>query len=111
VEMVSGAWQSADDLFAGDRRLKIADDVLSRRIVDETLILRLEGEAYFSLDGVGSRIWDLLNQGTSLARVLEVLSDQYEVDASRLKADVRVVLRNLLGSGLIVLVEESTPAT
>jgi hypothetical protein len=111
VEMVSGAKQSADDSMLDGRRLRIADDVLSRRFIDETLILRLEGEVYFSLDGVGSSIWDLLDQGTSLARVVEVLSEQYEVATSQLEADVRSVLLDLLEIGLIVLVDESSPAT
>jgi hypothetical protein len=109
VEMVGGARQSADGLVGGGRRLRISDDVLSRRVVDETLILRLEGEEYFTLEGVGNRIWDLLGQGTSLARMVAALSDQYEVDASQLEADVRAVLHHLLGSGLIVFIDESTP--
>jgi hypothetical protein len=111
VEMVSGARQSVDDLLGGGRPLRIADDVLSRRIVDETLILRLEDEMYFSLEGVGSQIWGLLGQGASLDHIVEVLADRYEVDPSRLEADVRAVLANLLQSGLIELDEESIPPT
>jgi hypothetical protein len=100
----AGATRSS---FENGRRLMIAEDVRSRRIADETVILHLETEQYFGLSGVGSRLWELLEHGTDVDRAIDMLADEYEVEASLVRADVHALLRNLMGSELVVAAPET----
>jgi hypothetical protein len=43
--------------------ISISKDVLTQELQDETVLLDLDSENYFGLDSVGTRIWQLLNEG------------------------------------------------
>ena len=92
--------------FEDGRRWTIAEDVRSRRIAGETVILRLDTEQYFGLSGVGSRLWALLGPGTGVDRAVEVLVGDYEVDPALVRADVYALLGHLLESELVVVTPE-----
>lgn len=103
VEQGTAGAGAAEPSFEDGQRLTVADDVLSRRIGDETVILRLDTEEYFGLNGVGTRLWDLLDEGTTFDRAVTLLAADYQVDPDLLQADVRVVLGDLMESGLVVI--------
>jgi hypothetical protein len=92
--------------FEHERQWVIAPDVRSRRIGDETVILDLGTEQYFGLSGVGSRLWDLLGQGTDISGAVDRLAAEYEVDAALVRTDVEDLLRSLIGSELVVAAPE-----
>ena len=74
---------------------------------DETVILDLGSEQYFSLDQVGTQVWQLLKSGLSEAEVVETLLAEYEVDVATLSRDVSQLMTSLADAGLISLVESS----
>ena len=83
--------------------LTVSKDVLFQEVSGETVLLDLASEQYFGLDEVGTRVWQLLNEGQSLDAMLEVLLGEYEVERERLEADVRALLESLIEAGLVQL--------
>jgi hypothetical protein len=81
----------------------ISEEVLSQEVNGETVLLDLEGESYFGLNEVGTRIWQLLNERLNVGLVLDALDDEYDVGREQLETDVEELLESLLGSGLIKL--------
>jgi hypothetical protein len=81
----------------------IPDHVLSRHAGDQTVLLSMESERYFALEGAGPRIWELLcEQGSASATdLVEVLADEFDVERSVLESDVLGILESLRGHGLI----------
>ena len=79
----------------------VSKDVLFQEVSGETVLLDLASEQYFGLDEVGTRVWQLLNEGQSLDAMLEVLLGEYEVERERLVADVRALLASLIEKGLV----------
>jgi hypothetical protein len=106
VEKMNEGGNAPRSSFEHDRRLMIATDVRSRRIADETVILRLDTEQYFGLNGVGSRLWELLGHGTDVDRAVSMLADEYEVEPALVRTDVLALLSNLMGSELVVAAPE-----
>ena len=53
--------------FQTTDRFSISDEVLSQEVNGETLLLDLEGESYFGLNEVGTRIWQLLQAAPTVA--------------------------------------------
>jgi hypothetical protein len=102
VEKVHEGDSAPRSSFEHDRRLMIATDIRSRRIADETVILRLDTEQYFGLSGVGSRLWELLGNGTDVDHAVDMLADEYEVDPALVRTDVLALLSSLMGSELVV---------
>jgi hypothetical protein len=81
----------------------ISEEVLSQEVNGETVLLDLDGESYFGLNEVGTRIWQLLNERLNVGLVLDALDDEYDVGREQLETDVEELLESLLGSGLIKL--------
>ena len=89
------------------RTAAISDKAITQEVGGETVILDLGSEQYFSLDQVGTQVWQLLKSGLSEAEVVETLLAEYEVDVATLSRDVCQLMTSLADAGLISLVESS----
>ena len=82
-------------------RFSISDEVLSQEVNGETVLLDLDGESYFGLNEVGTRIWQLITAEQTVAEVLSILSDEYDASAEQLDNDVSELLAKLADAGLV----------
>jgi hypothetical protein len=85
------------------KRISIAPDVLAREVGGETVILDLKTERYLSLDEIGTRMWNLLLESGSVDSVYKTLSEEFDVDASRLETDLRELIDKLIQHGLVTV--------
>jgi hypothetical protein len=58
----------------------------------------------FGLDSVGTRIWQLLNEGQDEVAIVNTLLDEYEVEREVLEKDISGLLNRLNEAGLIKIV-------
>ena len=79
----------------------ISDEVLSQEVNGETVLLDLEGESYFGLNEVGTRIWQLLQSKQTVGETMTTLSEEYDVGQKQLETDVSELLDKLSDAGLI----------
>ncbi len=86
-----------------NRKIRIIPDVLSREVSGETVLLNLENECYFGLNEVGTRIWQLLQEGGEgdTQAIYNVLLGEYDVDGNTLARDMEQILDEMLAAGLI----------
>lgn len=90
--------------FQPSDRFNISDEVLSQEVNGETVLLDLDGESYFGLNEVGTRIWQLITAEQTVAEVLSILSDEYDASAEQLDNDVSELLAKLADAGLVTRV-------
>lgn len=70
--------------------------------VDGTVVMMsLEQGMYFGLEGVGPRIWALLDQPRSVREVCDALTDEFAIDADACQREVLAFLDELCASQLI----------
>lgn len=79
-------------------------DMLSAEIGGEAVMMSIEKGAYFGLNPVATRIWDLIEQPRSLAELVAAVFDEYDVDAMQCEADVREFSADMLERGLAQVV-------
>jgi hypothetical protein len=91
-------------------RWVVNDSVVSAELDDEAVLLDVESGIYFGLVGIGTQIWQLLEQGVSEVEMTRLLLEEYEVEEPRLRADVANFLAGLERQGLI-RVEGDTDAS
>ncbi|MGV7235085.1 MAG: PqqD family protein [Nitrosomonadaceae bacterium] len=89
------------------QKITISTEALSQEVNGETVILDLKGESYFGLDEVGTRIWQLLQENSSLQNIHETLLQEYEVDSEQLEKDIKLLLDELLNVGLVSLEKQA----
>ncbi|HNX81368.1 MAG TPA: PqqD family protein [Candidatus Omnitrophota bacterium] len=77
-------------------------EIIADRIVEnEAVILNLDNGMYYSLNGIGTRIWQLLDEGKTETAILEVLLREYSARPETLKSDVEKLIGDLLAEKLI----------
>ncbi len=84
--------------------MKIArsDGVLSRVLDGEAVLLDTDGGAYFGLNAVGTRVWELIGKaGTTDAALLDALLAEFDVARDVLAKDLADLLAGLQKRGLI----------
>ena len=89
--------------FLTTDRFNISKEVLSQEVNGETVLLDLEGETYFGLNDVGTRIWQLLQAEQTVDETLSALSEEYDVGREQLETDVDELLGKLTEAGLVSL--------
>jgi hypothetical protein len=86
-------------------KIKILEDVLTTQVDDEMVLLNLTNGKYFSLDDVGTRMWQLLTEHEDLKIVHQALLKEYKVDSLQLEQDLLELMDKLAANGLLQIVE------
>lgn len=83
-------------------RVVAARDQVSSDLGGEVAILHLGAGAYYGLDGVGARIWGLIQaEPRTVGEIRDVLVGEYEVEPDRCESDLLALLQRLADQGLV----------
>jgi hypothetical protein len=80
---------------------EIPENVLSQELNGEVVLLNMDNESYYSLNSVGSRIWQLLSQKMNIESITQELLKIYKVDESTLCQDVAMLIHELCENELL----------
>lgn len=81
-------------------------DVAAKVIDGEAIIMNLANGLYYSMDEVGSAIWEMVEQARSVDEMAGALEARYAVDRATTDADVARLVGELLDEGLVVVTDE-----
>jgi hypothetical protein len=84
-------------------RVSVAPDVMFRVVGDESVILNLKTQLYLGLDDVGTRIWAVLKDSSSVQAAYDALLNEYDVNPGTLEKDMIDFIDRLREHGLIEL--------
>lgn len=80
----------------------IDPDKIAWRIVDEeAIILNLDSGLYYSLDKIGTCVWQLLSKGKTIEDTTTVIAGEYEEKEQTIKDDLLDLISKLKKEGLI----------
>jgi hypothetical protein len=94
---------TAVDRIEADTRVVASRDQVSAQLDGEAVILSLADGVYYGLNPVGASVWTLLEQPRTLAELRDAVVAQYDVDAPTAEADLRALLAEMAGRGLVRL--------
>ena len=86
-----------DNKYAIDKR-----NVTYRIIDGDAVILNLDNGHYYSLNGIGTRIWEAMEKGAGLSETVGSLSEEYGVAHKEVEKDAAELVRDLEKEGLII---------
>lgn len=78
-----------------------ARDQVSADLEGEAVILNLADGVYYGLDGVGARIWELLREPCTAARLRDAVTAEFAVDAETAWRDLSALLAELAQRRLV----------
>ncbi|MDH3640245.1 MAG: PqqD family protein [Gammaproteobacteria bacterium] len=82
-------------------RYRIPDTTLTQRVGDELVLLNLNDGTYHGLDEIGTRMVELLGQGSALDPVVSSIVDEYETSAEQVQTDLTALVQELKQTGLL----------
>ena len=85
-------------------RIELSEDVAFRDMSGQAVLLDLASGIYFGLNEVGTRLWELLAQDSSLDSAADTLEREFEVSPEVLRADVNRLLEEMQTKGLLRIV-------
>jgi pyrroloquinoline quinone biosynthesis protein D len=75
--------------------------VLAQQAKDSVILLSLDDGAYFTLNEVGGRVWELCDGERTTAEVVDVICTEFDAPADVVAADVLALLDDLSSEGLV----------
>ena len=80
-----------------------SSDVTGKVIDGEAIIMNLATGAYYSMDGAGAALWELLELGCSRDEAVQALAERYDVAHDVIARDVDDVIADLTAEELIAV--------
>jgi coenzyme PQQ synthesis protein D (PqqD) len=84
-----------------NERASVPSHVLVRFLEGESVLLNLETERYFGLDGTGTRMWKAVTAATDISVAYQELLDEFDVDPELLRSNLTDLLGRLVENGLL----------
>jgi hypothetical protein len=84
-------------------RVVVAEDVVSCDLAGEAAILDVKEGIYYGLNPVGARIWNIVQEPTTVDEILKVLLEEYDVELEECRRDVCDLIKELLDKGLVMV--------
>ncbi len=81
--------------------VEIGDAVIYQQVNDEAVLLEMGSQAYFGLNDVGARMWQLLVEKGDVDAVVAELKGIYSTDESTLRHDIQALIGALLEAKLL----------
>ncbi len=79
----------------------VVKEQMSADLAGEAVIVNLKNGVYYGLDGVGYRIWSLIQEQKGVQEIRDTIVEEYEVEPMRLEQDLLGLLQQMADEGLI----------
>jgi hypothetical protein len=84
-------------------KVTIPSNAIAQELAGEVVLVNLENESYYSLNTVGSRLWQLLTDGGDVETATQQVLQTYAIDEATLRIDVAVLVDELVQEGLLAI--------
>ena len=96
------------DKISLDSTVVVVENQVFTDLGGEVAILQLGKGIYYGLNGIGSRVWHLIQQPKRVTQVCDVLLKEYDVETERCQRDLLALLKQLSSEALIEVKDEKS---
>src|SRR5665213_2291787 len=83
-------------------------EFVASRIEDRMALMSVKNGAYYGMDPVGSRVWELIERPVRAAAVCETLHGEFNVEKDMCERQVLAFLQQLADADLLEATDESS---
>jgi len=87
--------------FSPEDTIVISPHQVSCRVGDDVVVLGLTESAYFGLRGIGTFLWELLQNSITVREIRDRVLQEYDVSVEQAEADLQSFLFELADAKLI----------
>jgi Coenzyme PQQ synthesis protein D (PqqD) len=81
------------------------EEIASKVIDGEAIIINLTSGIYYSMDKAGGFIWEMIETGQSLQGTLSAIVARYDVSQEQAQSDIEQLVNDLLQENLVTIAE------
>jgi hypothetical protein len=97
---------SSREVLSLDDTVAAVKEQVSCALGKDTVILHLANGTYYSLNEVGSSVWNYLQTPRTVEQVRNLLLEEYCVEPSQCEQDLLALLESMISARLITLTAE-----
>ena len=87
-----------------------SEEVVSCDLAGGAALLDLRSSTYFTLNDVGSRVWELIREPKAVSAVRDGLLARYSVEPTQCYDDLVALLEQMADAGLITVTQTTHPS-
>jgi hypothetical protein len=76
--------------------------VIAQESTETLVLLNVDSGEYYTLNEVGMRVWELCDGEAKVSEMVAIMSNEYDVSAAVIEADILELLEELASEKLIV---------
>ena len=84
-----------------NQKLSISENALAQEVNGEIVILHFESEFYYTLNAVGSKVWQLLADSENVETIIQQLVQIYQVNETALRRNLTTFIKKLVKEELL----------
>ena len=89
-------------------KIHASDEIISSKLDNEVVMMSIEKGAYYGLDEIGARVWELLAEPRTVSGICDILVQEYDVAREQCEQDMLAWFAELAGENLIQIADEPT---
>lgn len=87
--------------FSDDSIIRRKDSIISGDVDGETVMLSIEGGNYHSLNETGDKIWEILENPSTIGKIIDALKAEYDIEPEVVTEETYRFLEQLLERNVI----------
>lgn len=87
-----------------DTKITIPDTLFLQTVDEDTILLDTNTQEYFSLNKVGTTIWDIMSKVNNLKEVKKEILEIYDIDEKQVESDILKFVEALDEKKLITII-------
>lgn len=89
-------------MLSAESRFEVNTPDVAAKVIDgEAIVMNLANGHYYSLDGVGATVWEMLDAGLAVTDIIAALSARYGLADVEVGTAVTALAADLMSEGLI----------
>ena len=89
------------------RSFKVKQDIISRRVGKEILLINLTTNQIYELNFTGARFWELLSEGLTDEEIVKTIVEEFQVSEAQLAIESEELLGKLEQGDFITIYDEA----
>lgn len=82
--------------------MRINKNIIAKDLQGETVLLNMKNGDYFTLNNMGTKVYDHICQGMTIKQITESLFEEYEVGYDQLRNDVLTLVDELRKKDIVL---------
>ena len=80
----------------------INSNIIARDLQGEMVLLNKENGDYFTLNSMGSEVYNLISDGMETGDIIDLLFERYEIEHDKLRTDILAIIDDMKEKNILI---------